>query len=392
MQLISLKNGKNNILTRLFLKTNHTTTYPPSIKLITTICSIYQKNGQGTLMNLIDSLTTNEYLQFLILFLITIFVISFSYLLLKIMVNKIAKKRKSYGQFILKQISKPFFVFIFFIGLYTALKPLSALSNYIQWIDNFFFVIITLIGAVLISRILKVLMMGWLKVRRGFERPPGLLNKAIAAIIYAIAVIIILGYFKIDITPMVAGVGLGALAIGLALQSTLANFFAGVHLLSDHPITVGDFIELDQDTAGFVQDIGWRSTRIKTWTDNLLIIPNSKLADSIILNYSMPKQDMSFWIPCGVAYESNLEKVEKIALEVAKQIQETTPGAVQDFEPLFRFKEFGDSNINFITILRVEEPMKRFSVRNEFVKALKERFDKEGIEISWPIRKIYNMK
>jgi small-conductance mechanosensitive channel len=191
---------------------------------------------------------------------------------------------------------------------------------------------------------------------------------------------------------MVAGVGIGALAIGLALQSTLSNFFAGMHLLSDRPINVGDFIELDKDTSGTVEDIGWRSTRIRTLADNLLIIPNAKLADSNITNFSMPKQDMCLWVPCGVAYESDLKKVEKISIAVAKQIQQTVEGAVPDFEPAFRYREFGDSNINFITILRVNDPMKRFIVRNEFIKALKERYDKEGIEISWPIIKLYKIR
>ena len=101
---------------------------------------------------------------------------------------------------------------------------------------------------------------------------------------------------------------------------------------------------------------------------------------------------MSLWVPCGVAYESDLEKVEKITLEVARKIQNTTDGAVKEFEPVFRYKEFGDSNINFITVLRIDDPMMRFAVRNEFIKMLKKNFDKEGIEISWPIRKIYNIK
>jgi len=191
---------------------------------------------------------------------------------------------------------------------------------------------------------------------------------------------------------MIAGVGLGALAIGLALQSTLANFFAGVHLLSDRPIDVGDYIEIDENAKGIVEDIGWRSTRIRTLTDNLLIIPNGKLAESNITNFSKPKQDLSVWVPCGVAYESDLKKVEKVTLEVAKKIQQTVEGAVKDFDPVFRYIEFGESNINFIAILRVKDPMKRFVVRNEFIKDLKEQFDKEKIEISWPIRKIYQMK
>jgi small-conductance mechanosensitive channel len=239
---------------------------------------------------------------------------------------------------------------------------------------------------------ISVIMLGYLKIKRGFERPPKLINMTVSIIIYIIAIVVILGYFKIDITPLVAGVGLGALAIGLALQSTLSNFFAGMHIISDRPIDVGDYIEIDEETKGTIEDIGWRSTRIRTLADNLLIIPNGKLAESNITNFSKPKQEMSLWVPCGVAYESNLKKVEKVTIEVAKNIQTTADGTVKDFEPAFRYKEFGDSNINFITVLRIADPMMRFSVRNEFIKALKERFDREGIEISWPIRKIYNIK
>jgi small-conductance mechanosensitive channel len=341
---------------------------------------------------ILENLIDNENIRFLILFIGTFIFVTLSYFILKIIVKKIVSRKKSYGEFIFKKISKPVLLIIFFIGVYTALKSLTTIEQYYTWIDNGFFVIVTLLFALLISNILTIIMLGYLKVRRGFERTPGLLNKALSVIIFVIAIIVILGYFKLDITPMIAGVGLGAVVIGLALQSTLNNFFAGVHILSDKPIRVGDFIELDKDTYGVVEDIGWRSTRIRMLTDNLLVIPNGKLAESNLINYSMPKQDFSIWIPCGVAYESNLKKVEKVTLEVAKEIQQKIPGAVKDFEPGFRYKEFGDSNINFTTILRVEEPMARFVLRNEFIKALKERFDKENIEISWPIRKIYNIR
>jgi len=343
-------------------------------------------------MAILEEYIGNEYLRFLIILIGTIIFVTLSYFVLKLIVKRVSGGRKSYAQFILKQLSIPVFFLVFIIGLYTSLKTLSRLDTYYVSIDGAFFVVTTLVIALLVSRIITVITLGWLKVRRGFKRTPGLLNKAITVIIFVIAIAVILSYFEIDVTPLIAGVGLGALAIGLALQSTLSNFFAGVHLLSDKPIRVGDYIELDADNTGIVEDIGWRSTRIKTLTDNLLIIPNGKLADSNIINYSMPRKDFSIWVPCGVAYESNLKKVEKVTLEVAKEIQLTADGAVKDFEPVFRYREFGDSNINFIAVLGIAEPMKRFAVRNEFIKALKERFDKEGIEISWPIRKIYNMK
>lgn len=343
-------------------------------------------------MALLEEQISNEYLRFLIILIGTIIFVTLSYLILKYIVKKISGGKKRYSKFILKQLSIPVFFFIFIIGLYTSLKTLSTLDKYYEIIDGGFFIIAVLVIALLISKIITVITMGWLKEKRGFKRTPGLLNKTISVLIFVIAIAIILSYFQIDVTPLIAGVGLGALAIGLALQSTLSNFFAGVHLISDRPINVGDFIELDEKNSGIIEDIGWRSTRIRMLTDNLLVIPNGKLADSNIINYSMPKEDFSIWVPCGVAYESDLKKVEKVTLEVAKKIQKTIPGAVKDFEPAFRYREFGDSNINFIAILRIEKPLDRFIVRNEFIKALKERFDEEKIEISWPIRKIYNIK
>jgi len=343
-------------------------------------------------MALFENQISNEYLRFLIILIGTIIFVVLSYFILKFIVDKISGGKKSKAKFILKKLSFPVFFLIFIIGLYTSLKTLTKLDEYYIILDRISFIITTLVFALLASRIINLSTLGWFKLKKGFERTPGLLNKAITVIIFIIAIAVILAYFKIDVTPLVAGVGLGALAISLALQSTLSNFFAGVHLLSDRPINVGDFIELDENNTGIIEDIGWRSTRIRMLTDNLLIIPNAKLAESNIINYSMPKEDFSIWVPCGVAYESDLKKVEKVTLEVAKEIQKTVPGAAKDFEPGFRYREFGESNINFIAILRIEHPMDRFVVRNEFIKLLKERFDKEKIEISWPIRKIYNIK
>ena len=351
----------------------------------------------------LEYITNNEYLNFLIVLIGTIIIVSLAYITLKLIAKRAARTKKGYGRYIIKRLLKPLLLLILIIGVYTSLKTLSitnncALCSFEMSENNFlvldavFFILGTIAFALLLSRIVSVLMIGWMKVVKSYDKPPGLITKMFTAIIFILAFIVILSYFKIDITPLVAGVGLGALAIGLALQSTLSNFFAGVHLISDQPIRVGDFIELDTDNTGIVEDIGWRSTRIRMLTDNLLVIPNNKLAESNIINYSMPKQDLSIWVPCGVAYESDLKRVEKVTLEVAKEIQENTKGAVKNFEPGFRYREFGDSNINFITILRVENPMDRFVVRNEFIKALKERFDKEKIEISWPIRKVYNIK
>ncbi len=138
-------------------------------------------------MSVLENLFNDEYSRFLIILIGTIVFVTISYIILKIIVKRIAGRKKSYGEFILKKLSKPVLFIVFSIGTYTALKSLSILNEYYEWIDGGFFVVVTLLFAVLISNIITVIMLGYLKVRRGFERAPGLLNKALSVIIFLIA-------------------------------------------------------------------------------------------------------------------------------------------------------------------------------------------------------------
>ena len=165
----------------------------------------------------------------------------------------------------------------------------------------------------------------------------------------------------------------------------MANLFAGLFLLSDKPIVVGDFIEMDNKLSGNVEDIGWRTTRIKLLSDDIVVVPNSRLADSIIINYSMPNEKTSCIVKCNVSYNSDLDKVEKITLEVARKIQKSVEGADPDYEPLVRFNEFGLYNISFNAILGIKDYASRYRVTHEFMKAIKAAFDKNKIEIAVPM-------
>jgi len=215
------------------------------------------------------------------------------------------------------------------------------------------------------------------------------IDKIISIFIYAVAFIIILDQLNIDVTPLVASLGVATLAVGLALQDTLSNFFAGLYILADRPIRIGDYIELDTGDKGFVEEIGWRSTRIKTLPNTIVIIPNSKLVQTKIINYHLPEEEMAVIVQCGVSYFSDLEKVEKATVEVAREIQQTVQGAVKNFEPFIRYHTFGDSNINFSIVLRVEKFVDQYLVVHEFIKKLHRRYKEEGIEISFPARILY---
>jgi len=207
-------------------------------------------------------------------------------------------------------------------------------------------------------------------------------------VVYLLGILVLLQYLRIDVTPLVAGLGIGGLAVALALQPTLANFFAGTQIVSDRMVRVGDYIELDANTRGYVTDVGWRSTRIRTPFNNLLIIPNSHLANSIITNYYGPTMEIGVIVNCGVSYDSDLAHVERVALEVAREVIGDLDQAVKTFEPWFGFEEFGDSNINFWLWLQATDRIASFRLRSEIIKRLHARLAKEGITINYPVRRL----
>ena len=158
---------------------------------------------------------------------------------------------------------------------------------------------------------------------------------------------------------------------------------------SDGSIREGDFVELDGGMVGTVEQIGWRSTRIRLLADNMVIVPNGRLADNLSVNYNYPEEEMSVYLQVGVAYSSNLEHVEQVTVEVARKVLAETPGSVQPYEPSVWYTDFGDSNINFWVVLRAKNYLESWTVKHAFVKALFQRYNEEGIEISFPARNIY---
>ena len=312
------------------------------------------------------------------------------YFILNKYIKSFTKKTKTdIDDRLLAALKKPFVIVVVLIGLYFSLLQIDYIRKYIGIMNDIFFVFGVIWAVFVLYRLTKVAMEKWVSANPAFQNMPKLVVKAANIFVYFIGLIIILKHFNVEITPLVATLGIGGIAIGFALQDTLSNFFAGLHIISDKPINIGDFVELEGNISGYVEDIGWRSTRIRTLPNTMVIVPNSKIASTTITNNSLPVPEMSVVIQCGVAYTSDLEKVERVTIETAKKIQKNVHGAVKDFEPFIRYHTFGDSNINFSIILRVQTFVDKYLVTHEFIKALKKSYDKEGIEISWPVRKIY---
>jgi small-conductance mechanosensitive channel len=207
-----------------------------------------------------------------------------------------------------------------------------------------------------------------------------------------IGALMVLQALSIQITGLLTALGVGGLAVGLALQDTLANLFAGIQILISKQVRVGDFIKLSSGEEGVVTDITWRYTTIRQLPNNYTIIPNAKLSSQVTSNFTMPEPEQSVVVQVGVAYDSDLEHVEQVTIEVARDIQRTVEGAVQTHEPFTRYHTFGDSSINFSVILRGQEYTSKFLMTHEFIKRLHKRYMAEGIEIPFPIRTVYMKK
>ena len=214
------------------------------------------------------------------------------------------------------------------------------------------------------------------------------LRRVLPITIYAAGALVAIDSIGISISPILAGLGIGGLAVALAVQPTLSNFFAGTYVVTEGELKEGDFIELEGGPSGYVEEVGWRSTKIRSRFNNLVIIPNSRMAESIVTNYFSPTPAMNVIVTGGVAYESNLVDVEKYALEEARTVIDESEKAIKGTEPSFGFSNFGDSNVDFYVFLQAIDRAGTFGLRSELIKRIHDRFNREGIEINYPVRKL----
>jgi small-conductance mechanosensitive channel len=217
--------------------------------------------------------------------------------------------------------------------------------------------------------------------------PVSSLTRNIAwALTAMLGLLVILNGLGLSITPMLTALGVGGLAVALALQEPLANFFAGVFLTLAGQIRVGDYVKLDSGHEGYVVDFSWRSTRLRMLANNLVVIPNSKLAQAILVNHDLPSHDLAVLVEVGVDYSSDLRHVERVVTDVGRNVMSEVPGGVAAFEPFIRYHTFGDSSINFTVVLRARAFVDQYLIQHEFIKRLHARFDQESIVIPFPIR------
>ena len=204
------------------------------------------------------------------------------------------------------------------------------------------------------------------------------MNIAWGAVV-SFGVLAILNHLGVSITPMITALGIGGLAVALALQDPLANFFAGIIVTLARHVRIGDYIRLDSGIEGEIADFSWRLTRIRTSTGKLVMIPNARLAQAIVTNFSLPSPEIPVAVEVGVDASSDLEQVEHLVTNVGRQV--ITDIAGLDRNPIVRYHTFGNSFVKFTVWLVAKDFRSQYLIVHEFTKRVQAQFRQEGIAI-----------
>jgi small-conductance mechanosensitive channel len=237
------------------------------------------------------------------------------------------------------------------------------------------------------SRLLIVFIDHRLQQHASGQEVTTIVANAIRFVVSIPAVLVLLHVFDVNLAPALTALGVGGIAVSLALQGTLSDLFSGFYVSMAGMIHNGDYVKLDLGREGWVEDIRWRVTTLRTGANNLIIVPNSKLAGAVVENFSFPAKPFSVTIPIGVSYSTDIDHLEKVVLEEALASVGEVEGLLKDPQPVVRFNPgFGDSSLNFTLVVQVREYQHQFAITDHIRRRLFKRFQKEKIQIPFPVR------
>ncbi len=309
----------------------------------------------------------------------------------KILFEKLKKfvvwKKIPGSQILIQSLHRMPFIWSVLAGLYGAIIINRAEPEIADVLKK----ILTIVFLYSVTLVLARLTAGFvnLYLRRTDGLSASLLSNLAKVSVITLGTLILLQTIGVEITPLVTTLGVGGIAVGLALQDTLANLFSGFYLIVSNQVKTGDYVKLEDKYEGYITDITWRNTTIKELNNNVIIVPNSKLSTLIFTNYHLPVKEITLTMKVGVGYDSDLDEVERVTVEVAKEVmREVAPELIKN-EPFIRFQNFGDSSIDFMVYIRVNEFFDQRMARHIFIKKLHKRYQQEGITIPFPIRELY---
>lgn len=324
-------------------------------------------------------------------------------LVFRVAINRIQSRRPDrLAVTILKIINGPIELFLVILGLFLGAFILTVLTDpafevfdtWDTWIRRAWAIMVIIEVTFVLSRFGEALLAWYIHHIAGRTEsrlddkllPP--IKRILPPTIYVLGALIALDSAGISISPLLAGLGIAGIAVALAIQPTLGNFLAGTFMVTEGEFREGDYLELDGGPSGYLVNIGWRSTKLRSRFNNSIIIPNSKMAESTITNLYSPTPALNVIVHDGVSYDSDLAHVERVAVEASQKVVDNSEHAIKDVEPFFGFDEFGDSNITFWVFVQATDRTGSFVLTSELVKGIHAAFKEEGIEINYPVRKL----
>jgi MscS family membrane protein len=331
----------------------------------------------------------NVALRFLAILIITIIVAFLLKVILKTVLKPLAKKTKTkVDDIIISSLSSIIFYVILLIGVKIGLSQFQLTTNVFQNLVN---TLLILIMSVFLVKIINHLADLWMKEWKfktkttADERLIPFLQKILKAIIIILAVIFAFSGWNVDISPLLATAGIAGLAIGLAVKDSLSNILGGLQLVLDRTFKVGDKVELESGEMGVIMDIGLRSTKLKTYDNEVIYIPNGFLANAKIKNFTHPDVSIRVNVEFGVAYGSDSEKVRQVVLEAIKNIDKV----IEEPAPVVQFLNMSDSSLDFVGRAWVKEYTEAYSTKLKMTDEIYRALNKAGIDIPFPTRTVY---
>ena len=274
-------------------------------------------------------------------------------------------------------------------GAYGAILSTPMQPSLQNVVHKFFWVLIIIAATVILDRFAEAFVKLYSGSMQGILPATSIFINITRMTIFVVGILILLAFLGISIAPILTALGVGGIAVALALQDTLSNLFSGLQLIAVGQFKLGEYIKLSTGEEGYVEDINWRNTTIKTISNNFIVVPNAKMATSILTNYSRPEKIVPVSVIVVVGYESDLEKVERITLEVAREIMNEISGGVSGYEPVVRYDLLAGTGVRFTIWMQAEEFVNQSILTHEFIKRLHERYKSEDIELMPISRTVY---
>lgn len=336
---------------------------------------------------MLEQYFSNEFLRAFVVFVISLFILRLGLFIIERIAFFFTRKTKTdIDDKLLERSSKPLTFIAFLLSLIITIQEISLSANVEIVLLNLIYSILIIVFSYLLYVVIDLIIITGLKklVSRTKSRVDdsilALIHSILRIALFVVALLYILSIWGLEIGPLLAGLGIAGLAVALALQPILSNIFSGAAIIMDNSVRIGDLVYLDKETRGKILKVGLRSTRIRTFDNELIIVPNTKLAESTIQNIALPEPKTRVVIPFGVAYGSDIEKVKKIILKEIKTLKNLT----DESQTIVRFLEMADSSLNFKAYFYVNSFENRIGAIDEANTKIYNALNKNKIEIPFP--------